>query len=397
MNSSTLRPKLSLWANASWGDGMCGIVGLIDLSGEPVEQDILVRMRDTMIHRGPDDAGLLVEGAVGLGHRRLSIIDLSEAGRQPMANEDETVYLVYNGEIYNFLELRRELEALGHRFRSRTDAEVVLHAYEEWKEGCLSRFNGMFAFAVWDSRKGKLFLARDRYGVKPLYYTWIGHTFAFSSEIKAFLEHPAFSVKVDTQALLEYFTFQNLFSDRTLFSGVTLLPAGHYAVLNTEGGERLQRTQYWDFSFVEPAKPLTTLEYEEELHFLFDQAVRRQLISDVPVGSYLSGGMDSGAITAVASQQIPYLTTFTGGFDLSSASGLELAFDERARAEALSYRFKTEHYEVVLKAGDMERVLPDLVWHLEDLRVGQCYPNYYVARLASKFVKILSGGYQSEL
>jgi asparagine synthase (glutamine-hydrolysing) len=377
---------------------MCGIVGVANLDGRPVSASLVERMRDTMIHRGPDDAGVYVAGCIGLGHRRLSILDLSPAGRQPMANEDGSLRIIYNGEVYNFQELRGELEKAGHRFTSRTDAEVVLHAYEAWGPACLDRFNGMFAFAIWDARTRSLFLARDRYGVKPLYYTWMGRAFAFASEIKAFLEHPEFRRGVDLAALLEYFTFQNIFTDRTLFAGVSLLPAGHYAILRAAPTEGLATTQYWDFNFHEPERLRDQAEYEEELHSLFDRAVSSQLVSDVPVGSYLSGGMDSGAIAALAAQHIPCLRTFTCGFDLSSASGLELGFDERARAEALSYRFGTEQYEVVLKAGDMERVMPDLIWHLEDPRIGQSYPNYYIARLASKFVKVvLTGGGGDEL
>jgi len=371
---------------------LCGIVGVVNRDHAPVSGDLIERMTRTLEHRGPDSEGQLIDGCVGLGHRRLSIIDLSEAGRQPIANSDGTMHIAYNGEVYNFLDIRVDLERLGHCFRSKTDAEVVLHAYEEWGVQALDRLNGMFSFAVWDAERSELFMARDRYGVKPLYYYDAGSSFLFASEIKAFREHPTFRADVDPHALLEYFTFQNTFTDRTLFAGVRLLPAGTYAILSVREDVSLSCVRYWDYDFREPEHPLDREEYEEELHRLFDTAVRRQLISDVPVGSYLSGGMDSGAITAVAARHIPYLATFTCGFDLSSASGLELGFDERSRAEALSYRFKTEHYEVVLKAGDMERVMSDLIWHLEDLRVGQSYPNYYVSRLASKFVKVVLGG-----
>lgn len=375
---------------------MCGIVGVLQWRGPSPSAELVSRMRDTMIHRGPDGAGLHVDAWVGLGHRRLAIIDLSPAGQQPMANETGTLQLVYNGEIYNFRELRSELEARGHRFASRTDAEVVIHAYEEWGRNCLDRFNGMFAFAIWDAAARRLFIARDRYGVKPLYYYVDDHVLLFASEVKALLAHPAMSVEVDSQALLEYFTFQNVFTDRTLFRGIKLLPPGHWACADVGAPGRLSTQEYWDFDFQEPARRRAPQEYEEELSELLSQAVCRQLVSDVPIGSYLSGGMDSGAITAMAAREMPKLTTFTGGFDLSSASGLELAFDERERAEALSYRFKTEHYEVVMKAGDMERVMPELIWHLEDLRVGQCYPNYYVARLAGKFVKVVLTGTGSD-
>jgi asparagine synthase (glutamine-hydrolysing) len=370
---------------------MCGIAGVLNFNGEPVSAPGLRRMTDTIAHRGPDGEGHYVDGAVGLGHRRLAIIDLSPAGHQPMTNETGDVVVTYNGEIYNFQTLREELESRGHEFHSRTDTEVIVHGYEEWGDDCVTRFDGMFAFGLWDRRRRRLLLARDRYGIKPLYYWNDGTAILFASEIKAILEDPRVRRRVDRPALLEYFTFQNLFTDRTLFEGVHLLPAGH--VMAAEAAGRVCSRQYWDYDFVDPAaRHGDAHEYEEELHRLFLQAVRRQLVADVPVGAYLSGGMDSGGITAVASQQIPHLASFTAGFDLSSASGLELHFDERDRAEQLSRQFRTEHYEVILKSGDMERVMPDLIWHLEDLRVGQCYPNFYVARLASKFVKVVLAG-----
>lgn len=369
---------------------MCGIAGAFNLDGEPVAADLLRQMTDAIAHRGPDGEGHHIDGSIGLGHRRLSIIDLSPAARQPMTNESGDVVLVYNGEIYNFVTLRSELEHHGHRFKSATDGEVVLHAYEEWGDDCVTRFNGMFAFGLWDARRQRLALARDRYGIKPLYYCQVGQTVLFGSEVKALLQHPGLEVRVDRRALLEYFTFQNLFTDRTLFDGVRMLPAGHVMAVERDG--RVSRRQYWDYRFAEPQSQCENEAYDRELHRLFTQAVNRQLVSDVPVGAYLSGGMDSGAITAVASRAIPSLASFTAGFDLSTASGLELHFDERSRAEALSYQFGTEQYEVILKAGDMERVMPALIWHLEDLRVGQCYPNYYVARLASRFVKVVLAG-----
>ena len=368
---------------------MCGLAGVLNLTGQPVDSGVLARMTAAVAHRGPDGDGFFTDGGIGLGHRRLSIIDLSDAARQPLANETGDIQLVYNGEIFNFRELRKELEAAGHRFRSQTDSEVIVHGYEEWGDACVSKLNGMFAFALWDGRARRLLVARDRYGVKPLYYWHRDDTLLFASEIKALLQHPLVGVDVDRAALLEYFTFQNQFGDRTLFNDVKLLPAGHVMTASAAG---VSRRQYWDFDFAEPAVAMDAAEYEEELYRRFVTAVKRQLVSDVPVGAYLSGGMDSGGITAVAAGEIPQLSSFTAGFDLSSASGLELHFDERERAEALSSQFRTEHYEVVLKAGDMERVMPTLIWHLEDLRVGQCYPNYYVSRLASKFVKVVLSG-----
>jgi asparagine synthase (glutamine-hydrolysing) len=376
---------------------VCGIAGILRLDGEPASPDVLLRMTEVIAHRGPDGSGTHLDGPLGLGNRRLAILDLSEAGAQPMLNAAGDVALTYNGEVYNFRELRAELERAGRSFRSRSDTEVVLQAYEEWGPQFVERLNGMFALAVWDLRARALLLARDRYGIKPLYTARVGSTFLFASEIKSFLEHPDFRPELSAEHLLEYFTFQNVFTDGTLFRGVQLLPPGQTLRIGTDGG-RPERRTYWDFDFTEEDGGASDEEYAEELDRLFARAVERQLVSDVPVGAFLSGGMDSGSITAIAAQALPHLSTFTGGFDLTSASGMELAWDEREKAEAMSYAFGTEQYETVLKAGDMERCLPALTWHLEDPRVGQSYPNFYIARLASKFVKVaLSGAGGDEL
>lgn len=372
---------------------MCGIAGLVHLDGAPVSPVVLRKMTDAIAHRGPDGEGQWIEGNVGIGHRRLAIIDLSPGGHQPMVSKDQRYVLTYNGEVYNFRELRTELESKGHRFYTASDSEVVLAALVEWGQKAFERFNGMFALGLWDRHARKLLLGRDRYGVKPLYYSAQGRDFAFASEQKAILANPNFQKRVDKAALLEYFTFQNIFTDRTLLEEVKLLPAGHYGVIDLARGQpALALTRYWDFDFREPTMRATDEEYREELDRLFKQAVNRQLVTDVELGSYLSGGMDSGSITAIAAQSYPYMKTFTCGFDLNSASGIELGFDERAKAEYMSYLFKTEHYEMVLKAGDMERVMPKLTWHLEEPRVGQSYPNYYAAKLASKFVKVVLSG-----
>jgi asparagine synthase (glutamine-hydrolysing) len=372
---------------------MCGIAGMVHLDGVPASSVLLKRMTDAIAYRGPDGQGQYIDGPVGLGHRRLAIIDLSPAGHQPMVTRDGRYVLTYNGEIYNFQELRTELESLRYQFRSRTDSEVLLYALAEWGVKALERFNGMFAFALWDKKEKTLTLARDRYGIKPLYYTFQGSTFLFGSEQKALLAHSYTRREIDLEALLEYFTFQNIFTDKTLLKGIKLLPAGCYGVIKRGClSVELAITRYWDFNFVEPENPASDEEYREELDRLFKQAVNRQLVTDVEIGAYLSGGMDSGSITAIAARQLPYIKSFTCGFDLNSASGIELGFDERRRAEYMSYLFKTEHYEMVLKAGDMERVLPKLAWHLEEPRVGQSYPNYYAAQLASKFVKVVLSG-----
>jgi asparagine synthase (glutamine-hydrolysing) len=373
---------------------MCGIAGLINVDRSPVSPIILKKMTDRIAHRGPDGEGQWVEGNVGLGHRRLAIIDLSPAGHQPMISADHRYVLTYNGEIYNYRELRAELEAEGVWFRSQTDSEVVLYALAHWGTDALLKFNGMFALAFWDRKQQRLLLARDRYGIKPLYYAQQGNTLAFGSEQKAITVNPAFSRKLNKAALFEYFTFQNIFSEQTLLEDIHLLPAGTFGILELcdSGKPELYKKQYWDYWFCQPEYPTSKGEYVEELRRLFEQAVNRQLVSDVELGAYLSGGIDSGSIATIAAQQLPDLKTFTCGFDLSSASGAELALDERTKAEAMSARLKTEHYEIVLKSGDMERCLPRFSWHLEEPRVGQSYPNYYAAKLAGKFVKVVLSG-----
>lgn len=371
---------------------MCGIAGVLHRNGRPASPVVLRRMSDAIAHRGPDDQGIYIDGCLGFGHRRLSIIDLSAAAAQPMLSADGRFVLTYNGELYNYLDLRRELESDGHRFRSHGDTEVVIEAIAKWGTAAIERFNGMFAFGVWDREQRCLTLARDRFGVKPLYYADLGSSVLFGSEVKAILANPDCKAALDPKGLQEYFAFQNFFTDRTLFDSVRLLPAGSTLNLRPEQSEDPTPRQYWDFRFHEENGGLSEDDYAEELKRLFEQAVTRQLVSDVPVATYLSGGMDSGSITSIAARQLPYIRSFTVGFDVRSASGLELSFDERETAEYMSYLFKTEHYEMVLKAGDMERCLSDLVWHLEEPRVGQSYPNFYAAKLASRFGKVVLAG-----
>ena len=418
---------------------MCGITGAIALSEKTINTAYAKPMADIIAHRGPDDAGYLFfhtgtkhqnisfyqnftdnqhrhiedllpslesdsaqrelhnhDWDIYFGHRRLSILDVTYAGHQPMSDLSKNIWVVYNGEIYNFKEIKLELEKLGHRFKTHTDTEVLVYAYAEWGIACIHKFNGMFAFALYDNFKKKAYLVRDRYGIKPLYYTLTKeNTLVFASEIKSILEYQSVKQEIDYKALLEYFTFQNIFTDKTLHKSIKLLPAGNYIEIDlktSQAPRQLAPTQYWDFDFSEPENVKDEREYIEELDRLFTQAVRRQLVSDVEVGSYLSGGMDSGSITAIAAKSLPYMKTFTVGFDLTSASGLEMSFDERVKSEFMSYHFKTEHYEMVLKSGDMERCLPNFCYHLEEPRVGQSYPNYYAAKLASKFVKVVLSG-----
>jgi asparagine synthase (glutamine-hydrolysing) len=376
---------------------MCGICGIFNVNGEPIPHRYIKSMTDALAHRGPDDEGHYIDVNIALGHRRLAVLDLTPAGHQPMASKDGQIVLVYNGEIYNHLELKIELESLGHQFRSRTDTEVLLKGYEEWGIDIINRLNGMFAFGLWDGRARTLYLARDRYGIKPLYWTKMGESLIFASEIKAILTHPKVSAQVNPDALNEYFTFQNLFRYHTLFKGINLLQAASIRWIG-EAEAELKRRTWWDYDFTRRDKDMDMEEARDETLRLFRQAVTRQLMSDVPVGSYLSGGMDSGSIVAVAASHIPRLSTFTCGFDLSSVTGVEANFDERREAELISCHFKTEHYQQVVNASDLSWALANVVWHLEDLRLGMSYPNFYVARLASKFVKVcLSGAGGDEL
>ena len=371
---------------------MCGIVGIVNLKNKVVDKDILRRMTDALSHRGPDSEGFYVDNNVGFGHRRLSIIDLSVAAAQPMQSKDKRFCITYNGEVYNFKLLKNRLLKKGVEFYSGSDTEVVLKAFIEYGVAAFDFFNGMFAFGLWDKKLQTLTLGRDRYGIKPLYYWQNENVFLFASEIKSFLYHPEFKVGLNYQGLTEYFTFQNIFTDHTLFRGVKILPAGTYSVIDFKRDNSLKSRQYWDFHFEKEERIGTEEECAEELNRLFRQAVKRQTISDVEIGSYLSGGIDSGSITAIISELFNEVKTFCIGFDLSSASGIELSFDERQKAEFFSYLYKTEHYEMVLKSGDMKRCLPQLIWSLEDLRLGQSYPNFYASKLASRFVKVCLSG-----
>lgn len=374
---------------------MCGLVGLLRTDGGAADEAVLRAMRDAVAHRGPDDTGLFLHGSLGLGHRRLAIIDLSKAAAQPMASPDGRVVVVYNGEIYNFQMLRAELARAGWSFRTHSDTEVLIAGYSAWgiRELC-RRLDGMAAFALWDRSAGRLHLARDRYGAKPLYLWRAAGHLAFASEIKAFMAHPDFTVRVNQSALHEYFTFQNVFRPHTLFESVEHLPPATILTIDREG-ER-QET-YWDYDFSR-RQAVDEREAVEELERLMAQAVQRQLVSDVPVGAYLSGGMDSGTLVALAQPHIGRMQTFTAGFEMSQVEGIEASFDERKAAELIAYHCKTEQYEQVINAGDIRWALPRVVWHLEDLRLGMSYPNYYIARLASKFVKVcLSGAGGDEL
>ncbi len=306
-----------------------------------------------------------------------------------MPNEDETVWITFNGEIYNYRDLRPELIEKGHRFRSQTDTEVIIHLYEELGPECVTQLNGMFAFALWDERQRRLLLARDRFGVKPLYYTRIGDTLAFASEIKAFLALPEFKARPDLCSLAEHFTFQNTFGERTFFEGVKLLPAGHYLICQ-DG--KIECRQYWDLCF-QPEPQLSLEEWAAGLREQFEAAVNRQLMSDVPLGSYLSGGMDTGSISAVAARQISGMHTFTCGFKLpEQVSELERFFDEREASHQLASHLGTIHHELELGPEAMVPILPTVVWHLDEPRVGISYQVYHTAEMIRRHVKVVLSG-----
>lgn len=371
---------------------MCGIVGIVNSNQEPVSSEVLHKMTSQLWHRGPDADGIFLSGPVGLGHRRLSIIDLSQAANQPISTRDGRYTIVYNGEVYNFKEIRNELQSLGHSFSSQSDTEVVLHAFSEWREASFSKFNGMFALAIWDQNQKKVFLARDRYGIKPLYYHQTENRILFTSEIKAFLKHPDYQVDINHEALLEYFTFQNFFTDHTLFKNVKILPAGSYVEIDINSAKFVTPQIYWDYNFYEDETLNNYEDCMQELDYLFVQAVKRQLVSDVEVGSFLSGGMDSGSIMAIAAKNFPQLKTFTCGFDLTSATRAEQSYDERRYAREMAEFFGTKHFERKIASFDMEAIIPKLAYHLEEPRVGQSYPNYYAAELASEHVKVVLSG-----
>ncbi|MDC1400413.1 asparagine synthase (glutamine-hydrolyzing) [Polaribacter sp.] len=370
---------------------MCGIVGIFNLNLDTVQRSVLKSMTEKIAHRGPDGQGYFVSNNIGLAHKRLAILDTSDKGAQPMSSKNNKWTIIFNGCIYNFSELKQELKSKGHTFISETDTEVICEGLDEYGISFFERLNGMFAIAAWNNQDKELYLSRDRFGIKPLYYWFNGETLCFSSEIKAIIEHPDYQVDVDLDALNEYFTFQNVFSFNTLFKGVTMLPPANTVKITTESNF-IEHNSWWDYDFTQTDETMSSEYAVNETKRLFEQAVTRQMISDVPVGTYLSGGMDSGSITAVASKQVDRLSTFTCGFDMSEATGREANFDERKDAELMANHFKTEHFEQVMNAGDIRWSLPKLVYHLEDLRVGMSYPNYYISRLASKFVKVCLQG-----
>lgn len=362
---------------------MCGIAGKLFFdSSRRVDQHLLARMSRVLAHRGPDDGGVYQDGPVGLAHRRLSIIDLSPAGHQPMSNSAGTLWITYNGEIYNFLELREELERDGVAFRSRTDTEVILALYEREGAGCLRRLRGMFAFAIWDARDRSLFLARDRLGKKPLYYYRDAEKFLFASEPKGILTDPEVPVESDSVAIHHYLTFGYVPAPHSAFRGFRKLPPAHYAIVR-DG--RISVERYWRLHY-RPKVQMDDHELCEALLAHLRHVVRLRMISDVPLGAFLSGGVDSSAITALMSEYSSGpVKTFSIGFE-------EKAYNELPYARMVAERYATDHHEFVVKP-DAASVLPDLVWHYnEPYADSSAVPTYYLAKLARQFVTVVLTG-----
>lgn len=382
---------------------MCGICGKINFNNEPVGEDLLKKMTAVLSHRGPDDEGIYLNNkqsaiknhpSVGLGHRRLSIIDLSPLAHQPMSNEDGTVWIVYNGEIYNFPELREDLIKRGHIFRSKSDTETIIHLYEEYGPECLKFLRGMFAFAIWDENKKQLFLARDRVGKKPLYYRHSENSFSFASEIKSILQDESFEKKPDYTAIHHYLTYQDVPSPWTAFDGIKKLPPAHYLVLK-DGEAKLKR--YWKLSYLPKHNPLSPSlskggkggfekALKAEILERLKEAVKIRLISDVPLGAFLSGGVDSSAVVAMmAGMMNGPVKTFSIGFK-------EDAYNELKYARMVAERFKTDHTEFMVEPKALD-VIEKLVWHFnEPFADSSAVPTYYVSKLAREKVTVILNG-----
>ncbi len=370
---------------------MCGIVGFLTRKASDIpEREVLRGMRDVLIHRGPDDAGEFVRpiGEKGpfvfLGHRRLSIIDLG-TGHQPLSTEDEKVWVVFNGEIYNFRELREELRKRGHRFRTQSDTEVIAHAYEEYKENCFRHFNGMFAIGIWDEKEDRLVLARDRLGKKPLYYSFINETFVFASELKAIMAYPPFSRRVDPVSLMKYLFFEFIPCPHTIFKDAKKLPAASYLIWDKKGSEV---KPYWSpFDFKRGEENLSEAEAELRIIELLEESVKRRLISDVPLGVFLSGGIDSSTVAALAQKEVPgKIKTFSIGFE-------DPSFDESRYASLASKYIGTEHYEQTMTPSDLINIVPTLPDILDEpMADASILPTYLLSKFTREHVTVALGG-----
>jgi asparagine synthase (glutamine-hydrolysing) len=367
---------------------MCGICGIfLSERAQHVKEEVLQNMNRRIVHRGPDDNGFFIEENVGLAMRRLSIVDV-KSGHQPISNENQDVWIVYNGEIYNHAELRAGLEARGHRYRTRSDTETIVHLYEEYGHDCVKQLRGMFAFGIWDRRKRQLFAARDRLGIKPFYYYWDGRTFLFGSEIKAILAHPDVSAKFNRGTLAEYLAFGYISGAETMFAGIRKLMPGHTLELGEQGGPRIER--YWDLN-TEVDEPRSHGYYVETYRGLLETAVSSHLMSDVPLGVFLSGGLDSSAVAALTTKiRKEPIETFCVGYG-------EEAYSELPYARTIAEHLKSKHHEIQLSRDEFFRKLPALIWHEDEPIV---WPSsvalYFVARLARERVTVVLTGEGSD-
>jgi asparagine synthase (glutamine-hydrolysing) len=361
---------------------MCGIVGVVNLDGARADAGLLARMNEAIRHRGPDEEGAYLEGRVGLAMRRLAIIDLA-GGQQPLANEDRTCWIVFNGEIYNYRELKRRLEDLGHTFRTDSDTEAIVHAYEQYGADCPRHLRGMFAFAVWDARRQELFLARDRVGKKPLLYARVGSTFVFGSEFSALLPHPSVSREVDREAIHHYLSFMCVPAPLTAYRDIRKLEPGHSLTLTRDGQVKTER--YWQPDFTRKIK-ISEGEAGERALALLRDAVRVRLMSEVPLGAFLSGGVDSSAVVALmAEESSAPVKTFSIGFD-------ERDFSELHHARRVAERVGADHHEFIVRPDAME-VLPLLVEHYgEPYADSSAIPTYYVSRETRRHVTVALNG-----
>lgn len=361
---------------------MCGISGIFNYRNkEPASELVIKAMSDTLVHRGPNDEGFYVANNVGLGHRRLSIIDLG-AGHQPMTNEDESVWIVFNGEIYNFAELKDFLLNKGHVFKTRSDTETIVHLYEEQGEDCFQLLRGMFAIAIWDARNRKLVLARDRVGKKPLFYFDDGSRIAFASELKALLKVPGVSLDLDPQAVSDYFSFLYIPAPKSIFKNIRKVLPGHYLVVSEKSVRELE---YWDIGFAATYER-TEEQWCERLIETYCEAVRLRLISDVPLGAFLSGGIDSSSVVACMAQSGKEpVTTCSIGFQ-------EKEFNELDYAREVATRFSTNHYERIIRP-DAVGVAQKLVWHYDEpFADSSAVPTYYVSQVARERVTVALAG-----
>ena len=363
---------------------MCGIAGVVALDGGRAPDGVVERMTAVLTHRGPDDSGHWADGSCALGHRRLKIIDLSANARQPLTNEDSTIWLTYNGEVYNFARLRRDLIERGHTFRSRTDSEVIVHLYEEEGPGLLDSLDGMFAFGIWDAGRRRLMLARDRLGIKPLYYARTTTTLVFASEIKAILASGIVETRPDMDAVVSYLGYRHPVGNRTMFQGIRPLPAGHFLLVEN-GDVRIE--QYWDLEMPRERPDHGEEYYAERVRALLGDAVRKRLVSDVPLGAYLSGGLDSSVVVALMAQELgDRLKTYSVGFKDDDNN-------EFGYARLVAERYGTDHHEVVLDRKDYFDLLPELIYKRDaPLGVPNEVPLYEMSRVLKRDITVVLSG-----